>query len=256
VFSAFSHYYELKSENKLPPNTVVTDPIDNTTFRVETTDNLDSLCEKLNESRKKKGFTVMSKDHMKTLFLITLVEQTPPHLIDTYFKPVAIPPQFGQIISLARAVVHEWKSDQSTSTVQRQNRAKHCLVCPLHRRSGQAPTVPPNLLDRFGFASLAQSMYYPEEDQLGACGMCGCNLQLKVKVNIRACIASLTPENLDLILNMFGSNAFSVCWMLKEGIENADTKRILQAKMRNGRADGEQKLHQYLSVKADEALKG
>ena len=253
MFNSFTTYYELINESQLPPGSFFTDPYDNTTFKIETTDNLDSVATKVSEKRKSRGYPIIREQDLKILITASLVENTPDPIRTRFFKPVAIPVTPGQVISLAKAIVTEMRRQNPSSTIMRQSRAKHCMDCPYHRPSAEAPAPTPTLLDTLGFASLAHAVYYPEEERLGACGMCGCDLKTKVKTHIDSSLAGLTPEHLDLILRFLGAKAFDSCWILKECISHPHTKQILIQKMRNGAVNGEQLLQVYLKSKAEEA---
>lgn len=243
-------YYDLKDENSLPLGTKFVDPYDNTIYVVKPRETLAQLMTRISEHREQSNHPMLSPPELKALVISFLAETCDVKTLHQYFKPMAIHPQFSQVFSLARAVTHEIIHSQDVSPAQRAERAKHCLACPKH----EARAVPPKLVN-IALSGIFSNRSFEGQNELGRCGMCGCGLVNKVKFQVINILAELHPEQIDLMLRLVGKKAFDICWIFKEAINNPTTKRLLESKMKAGRAGGMELLQENLRDKVAAAKK-
>lgn len=240
--------FQLKDAGDLPPNCTIKDPLDGRYFHVPPKAKLDDLIQLFQYNRRNMGAQEPSKEYLEPFIIAQLVEQTNANDRRKYFQPLKTLPTTSQILSFARTVAAEFVNGDVIGVIKRQQRAQQCLKCPLHRKGS---SIPPRIPSVFEPPSAEQkqsglAVSYPEEDQLGTCGMCGCALKSKVKFHIKSTLVGISPENIDKILTFLAEKAFATCWILGEALEGADTKKLLRDKMRNGTRQGEQLLKKFL----------
>lgn len=229
-----TQYYELKSEDSLPVGAYFTDPYDNAYFQVIPKETLSQFLKRISDHRAANKHPELRTDDLKTMVVTFLVETCPPNKLNSYFVLKAIHPQFSQVVQFAKAIAREKIQNRGiVGTKQQRERALKCLSCPFHQRSGIPPHTSTVLL-----RGLLGNTVYPEQGQLGVCGMCGCGLKEKVKFQLEGVVRDLKPHQLDTILKAAGTRAFDICWILNEALSNSVILKTLKAKMDSGTANG------------------
>lgn len=250
-----NHYYDLKDESRLPSNSKFLDPYDLTTFTVNSpSENLASFLKRIADHREKHQYPKVVESDLRELVVASLLESTPKEKISEYFVPMKALPTAAQTYSLAKAMARELIHTSKTSLKAADERGKKCLGCAFHQRSKTwskpvADAIPK--LVGLGGASVSEI-----NKSLGSCGMCGCPLSNKVRFSMMPVLASVTPEQFDKLLRLYGSQAFERCWILKEALEDNVTRDVLQKKLNAGSANGGSLLSAYNQLKIMESKNG
>lgn len=250
--SITTRYFELKSEKRLPPSARFIDPYDNTIFPVTQQDKLQDIIDKVTQHRKTNSYPELDEQSLRSLITMTLAETCSDSDLRKYFVPKATIPQVSQVISFAKAVAYETVHKDSVSVKNKQERARKCIACPFHKSRGTAPSIINNL----PIQVLQNSLSYPEEKQLGICGLCGCGLQAKIRFKVMGILAGLTPDQLDQAIRVMGISFFDRCWIAYEALQDFTMKRLIRAKLANGNTNGDKVLDLYIASKIKSAKHG
>ena len=257
-----NHFYDLKNDNYLPLGAKFIDPYDNSTFLVSRNETLSNFTNLINKSRADKNYPILEKDHLRSLIVASLLETTPTRDVPKYFERKTMSATLTQMFGFARSVVNERLTKNTVSTVQMKNRLEnHCKGCKLRKAHSSWGISVNKIVDKtMGLSDDKESdkviniqdnsgISKNQEDSIGTCNMCGCGLKKKIKITNQSALVGVAPEQLDKLLKTYGEKAFDVCWIINEALASPVGKKLLQAKLRSGKANGEILLNKYLSSK-------
>lgn len=256
----FIQYNDLKDDNRLPAGACYIEPRDSEAIYVAKGETLAKFIERVSESRAKKGYPELPPAELRALVVSSIERNVSREVLREYFEPHAARPNMSQVVQLARTLarqVGQREADYNT----RQSRTAHCLGCAKHKAH--------NNIGRFSNAviggvikavstteSLANLHMSQEEQKLGVCGMCGCNLANKIRLNLSSVIASIGPHQIDSLLGVYGDKAFDACWILHESLDSKSARTTLEMKLGLTRQQyGRALLTEYIKNKALEAAK-
>lgn len=252
----------LIDESKLPPNSSYLESRDNSKTIVLHNETFQQFCDRIVTIRSQKGYPPFMPNDLRELVLESLYTTTPPPQRSLYFKHEAFLPTFGQAISLAKTLVAQVAQNQAPFDV-REKRAVKCNKCPLHLTKSMSPMLNAVVSRAINAVSanyedLSKLESSELQKTVGACGVCGCALTNKLKVNTLSAITSLTAPQIEKITRVFGKKAFGDdgCWMLGECLTNVNLKTILNTKLRATANRSDLILEEYLSDKLQEAKDG
>ena len=249
-------YYVLKSETNLPPGTFFLDPYDHEKYTPSANESLTDFIARIKEARKTKNAPSPTDVEWRMLVNESLFVTTPEQRRGEFFIPKQTTPGIREVLAFARTVVSQIHVGDGVPISIRQKRARDfCLnSCALHQTSK-------NWNDKAKVAETISAMAgasgvgtYPEEKRLGTCGMCGCGLSNKVRFSAQAAFASLSPDDLDKILRVYGSQAFDKCWILKECVDSPTLLQHLRNKAAAGHAHGRDLLNAYETARARQGI--
>ena len=170
------------------------------------------------------------------LIVGSLERSTPRNELRRYFEPKAVRPEFSQIVSLAKAVATQVGRKEASFNL-RQERASKCSNCAIHRKHDSIATAANSMIKKAvdlvsdkSHESLAELNFSKLEQELGVCGMCGCKLSTKIRINVMSALNSVHPNQIDRLLND-GAEAFDACWILSEALADPTIRKTLEDKL-------------------------
>lgn len=251
---------DLKDESILPPNAFYREPRDHSTIHVEPGDTLEKFIKKVSISREEKNYPPLKEEDLRILVVACLEKTTPPSEHPTYFQRKSVNPAFGKVFELTQALVSQINS-KAPSFELRQKRAETCLACPMHQGNMQVASFMANTIKKVldiiqSQESLDQLNASPKEKQLGVCGMCGCGMTNKIRMELYGALSSINPAQLDTFLANLGVEAFDTCWILKESIGSLKCRSVLEAKLKHTHNRGLDLLKANLQAKVIKAKNG
>jgi hypothetical protein len=248
-----NYYFDLIDDTKLPPKAKFLDPYDHTIFTPREDEDLTSLIQRANDYRIEARLPLIPDTELRQLVVTSLYESTASQIQKDYFESRTVHPTLAQMASAAKTIAQEVLHSNNVTAKRREARASKCLDnCAFHKTSSKWSTSATNLIARV--AGLSNVHTSPAEKALGTCTMCGgCALQPKVRFNLIAVLATLTPEKLDNLIRAYKSKAFDKCWIVNEALTTGPTRELLERKLKNGKADGMTSLKVYLSNKISQA---
>jgi hypothetical protein len=224
-------YYFLKDASRLPPTASFTDPFDMQVYNAKRHESLEDFINRIQKSREEKGLIPIVAGDLKDLVEVSLVEGATKKELNLFFDRKSVPVSTSQVRSFAQNVIQELKSPAYVTYAQRQVRADKCFGCKLHKSRGTTNPLAMKFINTMlGLAQIASS---DKEKELGSCGMCGCNLQSKIRLSVKSVIAGLLPEQLAKLLSVYQEKAFSSCWMLEEGMKDPHMNSLLASKIKH-----------------------
>lgn len=245
-------FNDLKDYSKLPVGAYYTEPRDLHQIFVVAGDTFDTLVDKVIEYRKSKDYPSLPYNDLRVL-VITSLERSihDVRVLTEYFEQRNVNPKFQQVFQVAKLLCLQIGQGAAGYNL-REERASKCLGCALHRRSGKINEYISKAIDLTLNAiskkeeETVQDLHYADlEKGLGTCNMCGCGLLKKVRVNLMPILASLQPNQLDRLFNIYGSQAFDKCWMLNEALRDQTTVSILEKKLSRTVTKGNKFLQEY-----------
>ncbi len=250
----FTHYYDLKDDNNLPPNSFFKDPLDDTKYITSPKESLDQFINKIQTSRAEKGLPQFFHKDIRELVVAILAEAAPQHILQQYFVQKSMMAQTSQLIGVAKTIASQYLKNGHASYNLRQERAAKCLGCKLHKTTGGFSSTAVNMVNKL--AGLDEVVQSAKEKQLGTCTMCGCGMQSKIRFPILSVIAGIIPEDLRKLLSLYGPLGFEKCWVLNETTKESKLRVLLEAKLRVLGAQASSYLTAYLTEKQQRALQG
>lgn len=225
----------MKDESKLPPRAYYTEPRDLTKFYPVNGEHLNSFISRISSYRDSKDYPVLSHPDLRVLVVSSLEKTCNPRLIKSFFITKSILPQFSQLTQVASTLVSQIGSSPVCYNV-RQERASKCLKCNFHPKSRSInkalTSVLGKALDVVTKSENLENLVSSEEEKaLGVCGVCGCDLKLKIKVSLDAALKNMTTPQLSKLLSTYGPRAFDICWILNESLADYNAKTYLKGRM-------------------------
>ena len=250
----FNHFYDLKSEAKLPQGAKFVDPYDRTTFTVNPSENLQTFLKRIQNYRETKNYPQIIDIELRPLVVTSFYESTEQDKRAAFFELKAVPATFTQITSLARTIATESINQNTITGKQREHRAAKCLGCVFHRTNGVSkPRLTKVVTKLVGLSRVSVS---ENEEKLGQCGMCGCELKAKVRFQLISVLSALLPEQVVKLVNMYKAAAFSKCWILEESLEHVTYKDLIRKKLKAAGGDAEKFLDEHINSKIKATLNG
>ena len=262
-YMSIIHYYDLKDYNasNLPKNLKFVDPYDGSVYVTKENDSLKSFIDQINLTRTPP--LLLTSTLTTTLIIASLAESASSSQLETYFKKMTSLPTTSQIVGIAKALAYETLHDNTVSLKQTTIRASKCLNCPFH---GLPNSKSPHLASPFvsllntlspttttqptpSLPNTSHAYDLSVLDKVGTCKLCGCPLKAKIRYQLQAILASLTPEMLETAITMLGLKTFDVCWIFNECSTPTLTpdRDILTKKLRLTRTRGDVLLETYIS---------
>lgn len=256
----FIQYSSLKDESKLPIGAYYTEPRDLEKIHVLPGDTLKKFTQKVENSREEKNYPKLNDADLTFLIVLSLEKTTPNAKVSKYFDQKAILPQFSQVAQLAKTLTSQLGRNV-VGYNQRQDRADKCMGCVLN----QAPAR--NNIAQLANSAISKAIHAVSKDSeslldlessdkeknLGACGMCGCNLTNKVKMQILSVLTSVRPDQIDTLFKVYGIDAFDMCWILNETLTETHLRKYIEDKLVH--SNNSDALSKYLAKKQEEAVK-
>lgn len=259
---SFIQQSDLISDSKLSPSSYYTEPRDLHNIYVLRSETLAQFTTRVVNYRKSKGYPPLNPNELRLLVVASLERTTPKKDMGRYFVTKAVLPQFSQIAQLAKVIVTQ-AGKRSVSYNTRQDRVDKCLSCKLHKSNNSignfaAATITKalDLVSDTSQDTLAALQVSDRERALGTCGMCGCGLSNKVRIDVMGALASLHPGQLDMIIRIYGIKAFESCWVLNESVKDGNTRQLLVNKLKRTRTNGAALLKEYITSMHLKAVKG
>jgi len=239
--------YTLKHENVLPTNTKYVEVWDGKSFIPKPKETLNQLYTRIKTHRESyKDAPLIQEPHFKELIVMSLAENLQPRTktnIEKYFKIESKMPQLSKSITALKALVQEAVSPGVVPVSKRKDRTGLCLApCPFHIHPNQS--FASNLFQKAVDVvdktkqtlslSPSEANTFPEQDNLGVCGLCGCPLKSKIKFSVHTILPTLQPDELLQGFTNMGVNFFGKCWIIKESMGDVSLKKLLMAKIDNG----------------------
>lgn len=249
MLALFQQYYDLKSELTLPSSGKFYDPYDDAIFSPLANETLPQLMTRINNRRAAQTppLPLFEDSELRLLVTLSLAESSSPQQLKTHFVPKAVTTEFSDAINFAKTLVSQRFYFNQQPFQTRQARASHCHACKLHKAKAAFSKTLTNTTEKL--AGIKDYVRSPNEEALGVCGMCGCDLKNKVGFAITPILADLSPDQLQRILLLYGPKAFDVCWILKEALTDGTTARLLEAKVKHSGQRTENMLADYKSNK-------
>ena len=228
-------YFDLISESNLPPTAYFVDPSDELQTAPEPKETLNKFITRLSEGREQRGLPLIAVPDLRQLIVDSFYNSTPINQRPTYFNQQSISPTLSQAYSFIKATANTLINRVGIPPLQRTSRANHCLNnCKFHSKSrnwgGQAAA--PMLKTAKSLVGLQEATVSPSETQLGNCMLCGgCDLKTKVAYSLESVLASLTPEQVDLMLRAYGPKTFEQCWIFEEALKDPPNRQLLRQKI-------------------------
>lgn len=254
---SFITYFDLIDDSKLPPNSYYIEPRDLYKVLVDKADTYLTFSQKVIAYRASKKYPKLNPNELRFLILSSLEKNTSKQDLPKYFEQKASLPQFGQLAMLAKTITANI-GQRSVGYNTRQERAKKCLSCVIHRGRNNVAAMSAmkqviNAVADNSHETLKDLQLSPEEEKLGTCGMCGCGLKAKVAVSSLGVLSSLGPNHIDTLLKVYGYKAFDMCWILNEALQDHNLKGLLEAKLKSSAVKGKELYLQYINEKLKES---
>lgn len=230
---SFKLYYDLKSVNNLPLKSKFVDPYDGHAYIPRKEDTLDSFIDRIVKEKKERKTPEMFPNELRSAVILSLSEECPKQDLNIYFIQKAIPPSVSELLSVTKTTIAQIKNNIQVTYKKRQERADVCFSnkCRLHSKYTIINPAAIALVEKV--MSINTLNTSEKEHALGSCGMCGCGLVAKNKLNVMNILAGLTPGHLAKLIKPMQEKAFDSCWILKESLDDPKTKKLLIGKLKN-----------------------
>lgn len=227
----FQTYFDLIDENRLPPGARFVDPYDLTVFDTKTNQTLTEFITLYEAARTEKHQPQITQTELKRLVVDSLYESSSPKNRANYFQQLKTPPNFVQAYHFIRTTAQTLIQGNHTPQVQRENRAQHCLNnCKFHSRSSNWSKPVKKAISNL--VGIQENTVSTAEKMLGSCMGCGgCALQPKVGYTTQSVIANLTPDQIDMMIRVYGNQIFTQCWMFEESLQDPTVYQLLRNKI-------------------------
>lgn len=228
----FQYYHVIKDPNNLPTGAFFIDPQDGEKYIVKDSETLEQFTKRVVTSREKLNNVPINQSELNMLINISLSNTTPEIHKGHYFDQVASHVSMRQLVSAAVTMSSQLLSGTAATFNVRQERAKKCFSCPFHNKKGMIGRLASNILNTVaGMTSIEALSKSDYESKLGACGMCGCGLQAKIRYDIYPIIAGVEPENIAKPVRTFREDVFDKCWIFSDALKDARAKKLLIDKL-------------------------
>ena len=250
----FVHYYDLRSEDKLPQTAYFLDPIDSEKYYPQASESFQQFTSRIINSREQKNLEAIPQESMEVLIKVSLSE-TANHLdLEQFFVRRALNHSLAQFTSLAKTIISQRVHGKQVDFNTRQSRATSCSTCPLHQSKSSVAWAASAIINKA--ASLEVIHESPLEKKLGTCRACGCGLKSKVRFDLIHMLMPMTPSNLSEILKVYKEQAYDKCWILREAITTQSFRAVVENKLKYLPPEYSSTLEAYLASSIQKAKNG